>query len=261
MRHKENSRRSRFSVQSVQRAPRPAARSGAWEKRAGTGTGMGTGTAIGSGSGLGAKTGKTLYRAAGGRQIARPLRRVSAENAPSQGAWWQLALAYTACTAAAFFTAIVQTGFFMEFRPFHASPDLCLALVTAIFLFFGVRPAAVTAVAGGFFLDALSSDGISLRIFFYLLALGAFWFLRERRRRPIFFTFLLDTAGAAAVHFFLILLKTAVLEPLRLWDTFLKFFLPNVLCTVLFAPLPFLLIWLIAAIRKKNRGENPMRSR
>ena len=74
-----------------------------------------------------------------------------------------------ACALAAFFTAIIQTCFFFNFRPFGFAPDLCLALAAVAGIKFGAKCGGIVGLLAGFFLDAFSANGISLAIPFYLM--------------------------------------------------------------------------------------------
>lgn len=70
---------------------------------------------------------------------------------------------------AAFAVASFQSGFFSEVRPFGIAPDLCLGLTVACGMFFGAGFGALTGVASGFFIDALTVGGTSFNVIFYFL--------------------------------------------------------------------------------------------
>ena len=147
--------------------------------------------------------------------------------------------------AAAFFTAIIQTGFFMNLRPFGAAPDLCLVLCVAISVKYGAKNGALTGLFSGVCLDALSSEGISFLIPFYFaisVALGL-WSEGKNTRGGAVFAAAVSLAVAlrVALIFFEACLSSASLDIGALIKTVL---LPNALVTLIFSPVVYLTLFL-----------------
>lgn len=160
--------------------------------------------------------------------------------------------------AAAFFTAIIQTGFFFNFRPFGFAPDLCLALSAACGLKFGSKCGGVVGLLSGFFLDAFSSQGLSLAVIFYMLVgitMGIVASPRSEINLPHFLVFLIGMASFALISGIGTLIKILTAHSsVLIGSVLLNSTLPELFCTLIFS-LPFYPIAaLISNLLKKKQG-------
>lgn len=162
------------------------------------------------------------------------------------------------CTVTAFFTAVVQTGFFFNFRPFGFAPDLCLALAVVCGLKFGSKCGGIVGLLAGFFLDAFSVQGVSLAVIFYTLvgiAMGILASPRSEINLPHFLLFLMGTACSALVSGIAALLEIcATHSSVLLSSVILRSTLPELLSTLVFSLPIYPIAALISNILKKKQG-------
>jgi F0F1-type ATP synthase assembly protein I len=162
------------------------------------------------------------------------------------------------CTVSAFFTAVMQTGFFFNFRPFGFAPDLCLALAVVCGLKFGSKCGGIVGLLAGFFLDAFSSQGVSLAVIFYTLvgiAMGILSSPRSEINLPHFLLFLIGTVCSALMSGIATLLEIcATHSSVLLSSIVVGSTIPELLSTLVFS-LPFYpLAALISNFLKKKQG-------
>ena len=167
----------------------------------------------------------------------------------------------SACTLAAFLTAIIQTSFFFNFRPFGFAPDLCLALSAAVGVKFGPKCAGIVGLLSGFFVDCFSSSGVSLSIPFYIavgLLMGFMTWEGSVINLPHFLTFLIGTGGGALAYGFL---STVVIclkfSSFNIGDVLFKTVLPEILITVAFSLAVYPTVALVYRIIRKKQGFLP----
>ena len=148
-----------------------------------------------------------------------------------------------------FFTAIIQSGFFVSLRPFGTAPDLCLALVLAIALKGDARCGAICGLFSGFFLDCLSTEGISLLIPFYFLIGVSVGLISEGKNQKGIFTFLITALVGSTVRGMLILLEMSLtLSTFSFWRAISDAFVPYVLATMVFSPCGYFTGWVYEKI-------------
>ena len=163
-----------------------------------------------------------------------------------------------ACTLSAFFIAIIQTCFFFNFRPFGFAPDLCLALAVATGLKFGAKCGGIVGLLSGFFLDCISSNGLSLAIPFYLalgIAVGLLFNDDSELNLPHFVIFLIGIFGGGAVSgLFTTVRILLTYSSFNTVDVIFKTVFPELLCTAAFSLTVYPLAALVSRIIKKNQG-------
>ena len=163
-----------------------------------------------------------------------------------------------ACALAAFFTAIIQTCFFFNFRPFGYAPDLCLALTVACGIKFGPKCASIIGLLSGFFLDAFSFSGISLAIPFYValgITVGIFASEGSELNLPHFVIYLIGIFGGGAVSgLFTTVRILLTYSSFNTVDVIFKTVFPELLCTAAFSLTVYPLAALVSRIIKKNQG-------
>jgi cell shape-determining protein MreD len=154
---------------------------------------------------------------------------------------------------AAFLAAVIQTGFFMNFRPLGVAPDLCLALCVAISLRGDAKGGAIIGIFSGFFLDAFAKSGISLSIPFYFLLgilVGLFSEGKNIKGLPSYLLFAAIAAGARGLlTFFEICLG---LSTFSIWSAIVKAVLPNLLVTILFSPIVYFAVLLVRKLFSRD---------
>ena len=162
------------------------------------------------------------------------------------------------CTSTAFFTAIIQTGFFFNFRPFGFAPDLCLALAAVCGLKFGSKCGGLVGLLAGFFLDAISSQGFSLSVIFYTLvgvAMGIAASPRSEISLPHFLIFLIGTAASAMLSGVGDIIKMlATHSSVLISSVLLKSALPALISTIVFSLPIYPIAALISNFLKKKQG-------
>ena len=170
----------------------------------------------------------------------------------------ELILFALTCTVAAFFTAVVQTGFFFNFRPFGFAPDLCLALAVVCGLKFGSKCGGIVGLLAGFFLDAFSAQGVSLAVIFYTLVgitMGILASPRSEINLPHFLLFLMGTACSALVSGIAALLEIcANYSSVLLSSVIFRSTLPELLSTLVFSLPIYPIAALISNYLKKKQG-------
>ena len=148
-----------------------------------------------------------------------------------------------------FFAAIIQSGFFVSFRPFGTAPDLCHALVLAIALKGDVKCGALAGLFSGFFLDCLSTEGISLLIPFYFLIGVSVGLISEGKNQKGIPTFLVAVLVGAIVRGVLVLLEMCLtLSSFNLWYAIKGAIAPYVVATLIFSLGGYLVGWVYERI-------------
>lgn len=164
----------------------------------------------------------------------------------------------------AFLTAIIQTGFFFNFRPFGFAPDLCLALAAAAGIKFGPKCGSIVGIAAGFFIDAFSATGISLSIPFYLLMGIVMGLLAQPASSvnlphiPLFSLGILGGTLVSALGSLLAILVTHKSPDLAVILS--HSILPEMLCTLIFSATVYPFAVLISRIVRKKQGAGGNRS-
>ena len=155
--------------------------------------------------------------------------------------------------AAAFFTAIIQTGFFLNFRPLDVAPDLCLALCVAVSIKYGAKNGALTGLFSGLCLDALSSVGISLLIPFYFAISIALGLWAEGKNTRGAATFAAAISVSSLLRISLIFFEVCLSSPsIDIGALAGKVLLPNLLITLLFSPVIYLAVFLYGKLLDKD---------
>ena len=138
--------------------------------------------------------------------------------------------------------ASFQSGFFSVVRPFGIAPDLCLAFTVAC------------GISSGFFIDALSSSGISASVIIYFLCgtvVGAFRMPEPAPLKDIW-RFLVSITAACAAKKILetlwIVLTAPYLDASQLLNDFI---IRGIVCTLLFSPLAYAPTAAFLSIRRR----------
>ena len=163
-----------------------------------------------------------------------------------------------ACFFAAMICAVIQTGFFLSFRPFGCAPDLCMALSLAVGLKFGPKCGGIVGLISGFFVDSLAAVGFSLAIPFYLSLGILIGILAEPESGvnlppfPLFLLGLVCGSGAiSAASLINILMNYSMPGPAQL---FLGSLLPQFLSDLVFGPAVYPPVALtLRLLQKKQR--------
>ena len=154
-------------------------------------------------------------------------------------------LGYLVVFAAVFFTAIVQSGFFVGFRPLGAAPDLCLALSVAVALRWGAKNGAVVGIMSGVCLDAFTETGLSLLIPFYFMLTVAIGLFAEDRNAKGFVLFAGAISLSAILRTLLSFFELCLSSPsFSTGKVLTGVLLPNLLITVLFSPILYFAVLL-----------------
>ena len=165
------------------------------------------------------------------------------------------------CALAAFFTAITQTCFFFNFRPFGFAPDLCLALTVVCGIKFGPKCAGIVGLLSGFFLDTFSASGISLAIPFYLLlgiTVGIFAGEGSEVNLPHLVIFLAGVIIGAAITGFATTVRIFLTySSFNVGDVIFKTVFPETLSTAIFSLTVYPFAALVSRIIKKKQGFAP----
>ena len=160
---------------------------------------------------------------------------------------------YIAIFVAVFFTAIVQTGFFLEWRPLGASPDLCLALCIAVSLKWGAKKGAIVGIMSGFCLDAFSSVGFSLLIPFYFIISIIIGLFAEGKNTSGFSFFISIAPIATLLRVLLTFFELCISTPsFSASATFVYVLLPHFIVTLAASPLFYLSVILIEKLFGKD---------
>ena len=162
------------------------------------------------------------------------------------------------CGGAALLTAVAQTSFFFNFRPFGFAPDLCLALAAVAGLMFGPKCGGIVGLLSGFFLDAFTFSGFSLAIPFYLIVGIVMGLLAlpesglNLARIPLYLVGVSVGALVSATAF--VFWACITYSSFNIADLIFKTALPEMLCTVVFSMTVYPLGSLISYIIKKKQG-------
>ena len=142
---------------------------------------------------------------------------------------------------ATLFLGCLQCAFFplLDFCP--ATPDLIIAMLTAIALIDSPKSAAVCALASGFFIDAIGGSTLALSPAIYLLSVVIISFFTDKILKgfPSFLLLLLPTLIWRAVSTYA---YAAIAEKgLPAVSIFADILLPELICTAILAiPVYFL---------------------
>lgn len=141
-----------------------------------------------------------------------------------------------------FFSSLIvasfQSGFFSVVRPFGTAPDLCLAFTVACGILFGSGYGAVTGIASGFLIDALSLGGFSVNVMIYFVCGALVGSFRMHEPRPFkdvwrYAVALVASVGAKKMLEILWVVLTApTLDASKLFSDLL---VRGSLCTVVFS--------------------------
>lgn len=181
--------------------------------------------------------------------IKKQMRRLSTRDA---------ILIFAAAAIIAFFTAIIQTCFFFNFRPFGLAPDLCLALTVACGVKFGPKFGGIIGLMSGFFLISFSAPGISLAVLFYTLvgiAMGILASPESSSRLAPFPLFLAGVVCGAAIIGLSDLVRICVVHSAAPIASYIfRTVLPEILCTLLFSTVTYLLTAIASRHLRKRQG-------
>ena len=170
----------------------------------------------------------------------------------------EAAILYSLVSAVSFFTAIIQTCFFFNFRPFGFAPDLCLALTVACAVKFGSKIGGVAGLSAGFFLGAFSSPGITLASLFYTvigIVVGVVASPEVSAKLSHFSIFILGVGSGAALSGLSGFIRICVTHSTAPLATYVaKSVFPEIFCTVLFSPAVYLLTAIVARQIRKKQG-------
>ena len=162
-------------------------------------------------------------------------------------------LKYLAIFAAVFFTAIIQTGFFLHLRPLGSSPDLCLALCVAVALKWGAKKGAIVGIMSGFCLDAFANAGFSLLIPFYFILSVSVGLIGEGNNAKGFPTFAAVASLSALMRVLLIFFELCLsASSFSASGVFINVILPHFIITTLFSPLLYLAVMAVDKLFGKN---------
>lgn len=162
-------------------------------------------------------------------------------------------LKYLAIFAAVFFTAIIQTGFFLDFRPLGVSPDLCLALSVAVSLRWGAKKGSIVGIMAGFCLDAFSKVGLSLLIPFYFMLSVVIGLFSEDKNTKGFPFFAAAMSLSAILRALLIFFELCLSAPsFSASGALVRILLPNLVVTLIFSPLLYLAVLATDKLFGKN---------
>lgn len=171
---------------------------------------------------------------------------------------WEAVFLFGSAVAASFLTAIIQTCFFFNFRPFGFAPDLCLALTVACGVKFGSKIGGVIGLAAGFFLSAFSASGISLAALLYTIigiTAGILASPETASRFSPISLFFLGTAGGAAINGLIGLVSICVFQSTAPVVSYIfKTMFPEMFCTLAFSPAVYLLAAALAHNLRKRQG-------
>ncbi len=147
-----------------------------------------------------------------------------------------LVIRYVLTEAALFFAMILlQTTLFSRFRILGVVPDLCFGTLLLVSYFLGKETGAVTGIAVGFTVEALSSTGVAILPVCYLFC-GYVCGYFTRAILPKRFTAFLAVLGAAVPVRAIITLVYMCLtyQEIHLPQILLRTLLPEMLTTALF---------------------------
>lgn len=165
---------------------------------------------------------------------------------------------FSIACGAAFLTAIIQTCFFFNLRPFGFAPDLCLALTVACGVKFGPKFGGIVGLCAGFFLSAFSSPGLSFAAIFYTLvgiAMGILASPESASKLSPLPLFLAGVACGAAITGLGDLIRICVVHsaaPIAIY--IFKILFPEAFCTLVFSPIAFAITAITARHLRKRQG-------
>lgn len=148
-----------------------------------------------------------------------------------------------------FFLALLQTSFFSVITPFGAIPDMVLPAVITITVYDRERSGIISAISGGFIIDALGSVGLALSPLVYMLCSVVIHLLVHTVLRRDFVSWLLGTLASLIISslFALISAYSSMANPAFSFSSNLTgFVIPRIFSSLLVAlPIYFLtkLIW------------------
>lgn len=169
---------------------------------------------------------------------------------------WDTILKGAVCGGLIVFFALLQTTVFTKFKPFGAVPDLMLSLVVAIAMTEREKWGAVVGIAAAFVIESLGGSSVTLLPLLYMPAgyicgiLTVHYFRDSPAVRSVY------TLAVQAVR----VVITAIVLVATVGDISFASILrlavvPELLASVLFAPLPHLLAKLCLRPFNKTRAE------
>lgn len=186
-------------------------------------------------------------------------------NGVCYGSSVRIAVGCVIAAVAAMLTASAQSGFFSQLRPFGTVPDLCLAFTVALGMMFGSRFGAVFGVASGFFIDALSADGLSVKIILYLVcgALSGLFTVTEFRPIKDIWRYVAFLLSACAAKQLLLVMWVVLTAPfIDMAQIVVELILSELICTAVFSiPVYFISAGVFAVYTRKTSSKNRLSGR
>lgn len=149
-----------------------------------------------------------------------------------------------------FFLSIIQTSVLARAKPFGATPDLMISVVVTFAVYLGCHPGAITGIAAGFLVDALTGVGFSILPLVYFLLGYIIGYYAKVQSFPKYLYDLICLAISLIVRGITSLAYTALSAGSFHFPTFLvKLALPEMLGTfifgiVIFFPIMGISLWL-----------------
>ena len=160
------------------------------------------------------------------------------------------------CALLLVFFALLQTTVFARFRPFGAIPDLMLPLCLAVGMTERSRWGAIFGIAAAFVIESLGNSAVSVLAVLYMLAGYLAGCLTTELFRDAPATRAVCTLAACGLHMLTTLFVLYVtVEGIRFGDAMLRSVLPEFLSSLVFAPIPHAVAWLVLRPFHKPREE------
>ena len=153
-----------------------------------------------------------------------------------------------------FVLGVLQCSFFSRLSPFGATPDLMICAICAIALLDNGKSAIITAIAAGYFIDALGATGASFSALLYLVAAAIAVVMGEKLIRKLlsFLLLMLPMLALRGIGTYLCLWISAAKLPVP--SVLLSIILPELLSTFLLCiPIYFLIKLCILPIGARNK--------
>lgn len=186
-------------------------------------------------------------------------------NGVCYGSPAKIAVGCVIAAVAAMLTASAQSGSFSQIRPFGTVPDLCLAFTVALGMMFGSRFGAVFGVASGFFIDALSADGLSVKILLYLVcgALSGLFTVTEFRPIKDIWRYVAFLVSACAAKQLLLVMWVVLTAPfIDMAQIIVELVLRELICTTVFSiPVYFISAGVLAVYARRVSSKNRLSGR
>ena len=203
---------------------------------------------------------------ADGRISAASERQMTTKNSGvCYGSPAKIAVGCVIAAVAALLTASAQSGFFSQLRPFGTVPDMCLAFTVALGMMLGSRFGAVFGVASGFFIDALSADGLSAKILLYLIcgALSGLFTVTEFRPIKDIWRYVAFILSACAAKQLLLVMWVVLTAPfIDMAQIIVELILRELICTAFFSiPVYFISAGVFALYARRTSSKNRLSGR